>query len=142
MKILRFSGIAMMILFSLLIVSLISGTAAGMEVVVLGDDTPESKVYANFYKAYITGDVESIKKYVVEERIPSLDDPDFKEWLEFDRQERPKEINIVKTESTGDSGTVFIEGKFQNRHLKGTISMVKQGGKWKVGKESFSWESK
>ena len=132
----------MMILFFILIILSISGTAAGMEVFVLGDDTPESKVYTNFYKAYIAGDVEALKKYVVKERIPSLDDPDFKEWFEFDRQERPKEINIMKTESAGDSGTIFIEGKVQNRHLKGTISMVKQGGKWKVGKESFSWESK
>ncbi len=108
-----------------------------IKAVVTGDDSPEGKVYAAYYKAFMAGDMEALKKVVVAERIPSLDDPGVKEFIDMDRQSRPQTIKIVKAESSGDAGTVTIEGTSDEGQVSATISMVKQNGVWKVGRESF-----
>lgn len=96
------------------------------------------KAYDVYRKAMIAGDMARLKKTVAAERAKQLDDPKFKEMLPLIQGMQPKKVKITGGSVDGDTATLLVEN-LDEKSSKGTITMVKEGGTWKLMKES--WKS-
>lgn len=97
------------------------------------------KAYMNYRKVMASGKVDAIRKVVVAEQAKGLDDPEFKKMLPLIIAMQPKDAKIVKGAVDGDTATLKVTGKDEGGGSQyGTVTMVKEGGAWKLKKESWS----
>lgn len=113
-----------------------------IEAVVTGDDSPPARAYAACYKALMAGDIETVKKWVIRERVDALEQMNPREIIEFYQLAQPHEIRIVSVSIEGNAATLKAEGNVKDGSATGTISMILEDGAWKVQKESWSITSK
>jgi hypothetical protein len=111
-----------------------------VQAVVTGADTPAAKAYAAFYKALMSGELDELKDLVVKDQAADLDDEEVREFLVEERASRPKEIKILKTEVSGASATLTVEGMMGGDKATAVISLVQENGNWKVQKESWKFK--
>ena len=62
--------------------------------------------------------------------------PEFKEQLAFVKEMTPKSVDYLRVTESGDKATLEVETKTD----LGTVDCVKEGGAWKIGKQS--WKNK
>ena len=99
-----------------------------------------AKAYAAFSKAVAAGDMAGIRRGVAAERAKQMDAPEFKEMLPMIQAMQPKNVKITGGSVDGDTATLLATAKDGKETSTGTITMVREGGAWKVEKES--WKSK
>jgi len=98
------------------------------------------KAYDNYRKVLAGGDLKALKETISSERAKSMDDPDFKKMFPLIQSMEPKNVKYVNGSVDGDTATLNVTAKDGNESSTGTVTMVKQGGKWKVDNES--WKSR
>jgi hypothetical protein len=98
-----------------------------------------AKAYLAFDKAVAAGDMAAVKRGVSAEQRKSMDDPDFKKMFPLMQAMRAKGIKITSGAVNGDTATLLATGKDEGGVSNGTITMVKEGGAWKVQREE--WKS-
>jgi len=98
------------------------------------------KAYDAYRAILVKGDIAGIKKAVAAERAKQVDDPDFKKMLPMIQAMEPKNVKITGGAIDGNTATLKAAAKDGKETSKGTITMVLEGGVWKVKEES--WESK
>ena len=96
------------------------------------------KTYLAFTKSIAAGDMNAVKNGVSAERAAQMNTPDFKEMFPLIQAMQPKDIKVTGGAVDGDSATLNATGVSDGDKATGTISMVREGGKWKVAKESWS----
>jgi hypothetical protein len=98
------------------------------------------KAYDAYRKVLASGDMAALRKAVSADRVSSMDDPDFKKMFPMIQAMEPKNVKFVNGTIDGDKATLNVSAKGGKEQSTGTISMVREGGKWKVSKEE--WQSK
>lgn len=98
------------------------------------------KAYAAYLKVIASGDFAALRKSVSANRAKSMDDPDFKKMFPVIQAMQPKNIKITGGAVDGESATLIASSKDGGETSNGTINMVREGGAWKVEKES--WKSR
>ena len=99
-----------------------------------------AKAYAVYSKALAAGDIAGVKRGVTADRVKEMDSPDFKKMFGLVQALQPKNIKITGGTIDGDTATLLATGKDESGTTNGTITMVKEGGAWKVKEEE--WKSK
>jgi len=97
------------------------------------------KAYLAYTKILAGGNIAAVKKAVTAARAKQMDDPDFKQMFPLVQAMEPKKIKITGGAMNGDKATLTATGDSEGAPAKGTIEMVREGGAWKVDKES--WKS-
>ncbi len=96
------------------------------------------RTYLAFTKSIVAGDMNAVRSGVSAERAAQMNTPDFKEMFPMLQAMEPKDIKVTGGAVDGDTATLTATGKTDGDKAAGTISMVREGGKWKVAKESWS----
>ena len=97
------------------------------------------KAYLAFAKSMTAGDMKAVHNGASAERAKQMDqDPDFKKLFPMLQMMQPKNIKITGGAVNGDTATLTATGKSDGDPATGTITMVREGGQWKVAKESWS----
>jgi hypothetical protein len=96
------------------------------------------KTYLAFTKSIAAGDMKAVRNGVSAERAAQMNTPDFKEMFPLIQAMQPKNIKVTGGAVDGDTATLNATGNQDGDKATGTISMVREGGKWKVAKESWS----
>jgi hypothetical protein len=65
--------------------------------------------------------------------------PDFAETLKFVQSMMPANIKVLKATETGDEAKLVVTGTEEGKARQGTVTMMRQNGKWYMVKES--WKS-
>ena len=99
------------------------------------------KAYIAFTKVLAAGDLKALRKALAADRAKSLDDPDFKEMFPLIQAMQAKNIKVTGGAVDGDTATLMATGKDGEATSHGTIAMVREGGAWKVSKESWKTKS-
>jgi hypothetical protein len=96
------------------------------------------KTYLAFTKSIAAGDMKAVRNGVSAERAAQMNTPDFKEMFPLIQAMQPKNIKVTGGAVDGDTATLTATGNQDGDKATGTISMVREGGNWKVSKESWS----
>jgi hypothetical protein len=96
------------------------------------------KTYLAFTKSIAAGDMKAVRNGVSAERAAQMNTPDFKEMFPLIQAMQPKNIKVTGGAIDGDTATLTATGNQDGDKATGTISMVREGGTWKVAKESWS----
>lgn len=98
------------------------------------------KAYDNYRKILAGGDLKALRDTISSDRAKSMDDPDFKKMFPLIQSMEPKNVKYVNGSTDGDKATLNVTAKDGKESSTGTVTMVKQGGKWKVDNEA--WQSR
>jgi hypothetical protein len=101
-----------------------------------------AKAYLAFDKAVAKGDMAAVKNGVTAEQRKSMDDPDFKKMFGLMQALRAKNVKITGGTIDGNTATLLATGKDDSGTTTGTITMIKEGGAWKVQQEEWKSGSK
>ena len=108
-----------------------------------GDTSEPARAYAEYDRAALAGDVDKIRAALAAESRKQFDADDattrgmFVDVL----KSNPAEIRIGKPTVAGGEATLTVEGLNETAGKStGIITMVQEGGAWKVAKEK--WESR
>jgi hypothetical protein len=96
------------------------------------------KAYLAFTRSTAAGDMNAVRNGASAERAAQMNTPDFKEMFPLIQAMEPKDIKVTGGAVDGDTATLIASGTTDGDKANGTISMVREGGKWKVAKESWS----
>lgn len=98
------------------------------------------KAYDAYRKALMSGNLPLLRKSVIPEMAKQIDTPEFKDQLKLIQAMQPKNVKVTGGAVDGETATLLATAKDANETSNGTITMVREGGVWKVKKES--WRSK
>jgi hypothetical protein len=99
------------------------------------------KAYTAYLKLLAAGDMKGFLAGVSAERSKEASsDPDFKKLFPLLKAMQPTGVKITGGAIDGNNATLLATGKDDNNVSNGTITMVKEGGAWKVEKEA--WKSR
>src|SRR5207237_7754442 len=99
-----------------------------------------AKAYFAFDKAVRAGDMAAVRRGVSAEQEKEMSSEDFKKMFPLMQALRAKNVKITSGTIDGDTATLLATGKDESGTATGTITMVRQGGAWKLQKEE--WKSK
>jgi hypothetical protein len=66
-----------------------------------------------------------------------MDKPDFAEKLSLVQEMMPAKIQVLKAEENGDEAKLTVSGVEDGKTKQGTVTMMRQDGKWYLVKESW-----
>ena len=106
-----------------------------------GKSDPPSQAFGEWGKALFAGDIEEYKKYTSQEILNMMpeDSVELNEGIEFQQLVFPTNIEIISTKIDGDKAVLKAKGTRGTEVSRGTITMLKENGDWKVNKQS--WQS-
>jgi hypothetical protein len=100
-------------------------------------------VSAQSYLAFVAAVRSGNKAKMLELASPKvrqmMDTPDFAQNLSLVQAMLPSNIKVMKATETGDEATLIVTGTEEGKTKRGTVTMMRQGGKWFIVKES--WKS-
>jgi hypothetical protein len=99
------------------------------------------KAYMAYTKVLAAGDMKALRNALAADRAKSLDDPDFKAMFPMIQAMQAKNIKVTGGAVDGDTATLLATGKDGDSPSNATITMVREGGAWKVSKESWKTKS-
>ena len=99
------------------------------------------KAYMAYTKVLAAGDLKALRRALAADRANSLDDPDFKKMFPMIQAMQAKNIKVTGGAVDGATATLLAAGKDGDATSHGTIAMVREGGAWKVSKESWKTTS-
>jgi hypothetical protein len=94
------------------------------------------KAYEAYRKAVAAGDLPAIRLVVAADLVEATMEPDFPEMLEFIQMMQPKKIRITGGNIDGDNATLEVTS-LDEEHTTATVTMQREGGKWKMVKEAW-----
>jgi hypothetical protein len=101
-----------------------------------------AKAYLAFDKAVAKGDMAAVKNGISAEQRKSMDDADFKKMFPLMQALRAKNVKIAGGTIDGNTATLLATGKDESGAATGKITMVLEGGAWKVQQEEWKSGSK
>lgn len=97
--------------------------------------SPQAVAYEAFLKAVRAGDMAGLRKLVVPEMAQQMDAPDFKQMFPMMQAMTPKKVGYLRLTESGESATLEVSGDGND---KGTITLQKVAGQWKVGRSKWT----
>lgn len=110
------------------------------------DGGEPAKAYRAYLAALKKGDVDALTKTMTAERsreiVAHRNDPDFKMMFAFIQESALRDPKVVKGYSKGDTATLELSGKDGDGNKATSVAtMQKEGGSWRVAKESMTSHS-
>jgi hypothetical protein len=100
------------------------------------------KAYAAYLKLLGGNDMKAFLGALTAERAKQASsDPDFKKMFPLIQAMQPKGIKVTSGAIDGNKATLLATGKDDTQVSNGTITMVKEGGAWKVEREEWKTSS-
>jgi hypothetical protein len=100
------------------------------------------KAYMAYLKLLAGGDMKAFLGGVTAARAKEASsDPDFKKLFPLIQAMQPKGIKVTSGAVDGNNATLLATGKDGDQTSNGKITMVKEGGAWKVEKEEWKTRS-
>jgi ankyrin repeat protein len=100
----------------------------------------QAKAYRAYEAALAAGDLAALKETVVAELARQMEEPEAATMLEMMKLARPTDVTFERVSVTGGKATLHAVGKQDTGAARGTIELLREGGAWKVGKQSWSNE--
>jgi hypothetical protein len=116
-----------------------------IDVKISGDTSAPSLAFAEYYRAAFAGDVKKVGAALAAERRAQFDkaEPKEREMYLGLVKTNPAEIVILKPVVKGATATLTVQGMNETAgKTTGQISMLLEGGAWKVAQEKWSTGSK
>jgi predicted lipid-binding transport protein (Tim44 family) len=112
---------------------------------VSGADNPEATAQAKAYRAVLkaisAGDLEAYKKGLSSATLKQMEDQtkgrSSKEVMDFVKMLTPTDQKITSVSVDGKTSTLKVTGKMDGQAMNGSISMVEEGGQWRVGQPNW-----
>ncbi len=104
------------------------------------DGGEPAKAWQAYRKAMTAGDIAAIRKLITADHVKDTEDPDFKKMLPMIREMQPKHVKITKGSIDGDTATLLVKD-LDEKNSNGTITMQREGGQWKLSRESWKTKS-
>jgi hypothetical protein len=98
-----------------------------------------AQAYLAFVAAVRKGDKAKMLELASPRVRQMMDTPDFSQNLAMVQAMLPAQIQVLKATETGDEATLLVKGTEEGKTKRGTVTMLRQGGKWFIVKES--WKS-
>jgi hypothetical protein len=95
-----------------------------------------AKVYEAYRKAVATGNIPALRKLVVAEMAKETESAEFKQMFPMIQAMQEKKIRITGGAADGDDATLLVTS-LSEKNMKGTVTMRREGGQWKLVKESW-----
>ncbi|HEY0141785.1 MAG TPA: hypothetical protein VGF48_12880 [Thermoanaerobaculia bacterium] len=90
------------------------------------------------YRGYIKkGDIPNLRKSLTAERAKEIDVPDFKDMFELVQAMQPPTVTITGGSIDGHTATLLVVSKERGENSRGTVTLIKEAGAWKVSKEAW-----
>ena len=103
-------------------------------------DTDVENAYKEYREALKSGDIESLKKHISQERAHEFDGDNAATILDLARELSPSHINITGTYVKGNAATLTVSAVEKGSAMQGIVHLLKEKGTWKVYEEN--WEVK
>lgn len=105
------------------------------------EETPQAKAYRAVLKAIAAGDFEAYKKSLSTATLKQMEEQSKgkspKEIMEFVKMLTPTDQKLTSVKVDGKTATLMVSGKMDGQDMNGSISMVEEGGQWKVGQPGW-----
>ena len=112
---------------------------------VTGDASPPARAYADYYHAAFSGSADKIRPFLAKPRLQELDkaDPKTRGMMLELLKSNPEQIRITRATSKGSTAALTVEGVNETAtRSTAEVTMVNEGGSWKVQKEKWSITNK
>jgi hypothetical protein len=100
-----------------------------------------AKAYLAFDKSVAAGDMAAVKRGVSAEQAKQMSGEDFKKMFPLMQAMRSKNVKITGGTIDGNTATLLATGKDGKDTSNGKITMVMEGGAWKVQREEWKTDS-
>jgi hypothetical protein len=114
------------------------------KVFVTGDTSHPAKVYAEYYRACLMGDIKKLRGFLSAKARKEFDAFDEKERqmaVEVFKM-RPTDVKITKPSITDDTASFSVHGSLRyGEKATGSVKMVLEEGKWKVREDKWASSS-
>lgn len=120
----------------LLFIALLSLVIAGAGCSSSGEE-PVREAYASYQNALHSGNIDQLKNLVADEKSHALNTPNAREMLEMLGELSPEAPSIEKVTVEGSKASIELQASKDGMDMTGAVSMVKEGGKWKVLEEEW-----
>jgi len=110
-----------------------------LKLTMTGKSDAPSKAYETYCRALLAGDVEEFVKFVPQENLEMMpkDPKELVLGLEFAQSTMMTDIEVLDTKITGEKAVLTLKGSRGMTTSDGTVTMLLENGKWKVGEESW-----
>jgi hypothetical protein len=130
--------------FSLSLKEALAAASAPKQVSFTGDESSPVMAYREYYRAVMGGNVDTMKKYLTAQALREFEAFDAKEReiaLELLKM-RPENLKVRKPDIAGDRAFFTVEGTEGSAMATGSITMIREGGIWKVLEDKWKVTSK
>jgi hypothetical protein len=103
-------------------------------------DTDVENAYKEYREALKSGDIESLKKHISQERAHELEGDNAATILELAKAFSPPHVNVTGTYVKGNTATLTASAVDKGSTMHGIVHLLKENGTWKVYEEK--WEVK
>lgn len=102
-----------------------------------GDEKELENLYRDYHKALQKEDTEALKGFITSQRQKELlgEGASFK--LKIIKELIPPDIEITKTNISGNKAELEVEGKKDNQKMTGKVNFLKESSGWKIDKENW-----
>jgi hypothetical protein len=103
-------------------------------------DKAVENTYIEYRRAFMAGDIETLKKLISKDKAYELEDKQASAKLELARALYPTDITITGIYIEGNAAILTASADGHDGKMQGTIHLLKEDGRWKVYEEN--WETK
>src|SRR5688500_15925485 len=103
-----------------------------------GEEEKVRAAFAEYDAAFRAGNLEALKTKVAGEKAAELSKPEAPQLLELAVRMRPVGATLAACKVIGDRADLELQGTMEGKPLKGTASMVRENGAWRLEKETWT----
>lgn len=102
--------------------------------------TDVENAYKEYREALKSGDIESLKKHISQERVHEFDGDNAATILELARELSPSHVHVTGTYVKGNAATLTVSAVEKGSAINGIVHLLKENGTWKIYEDN--WEVK
>jgi WD40 repeat protein len=118
----------------------LSGVFSKVSTIFFSDEKEVQEAYMEYMNAKKAGDIESLKKLIVQEKARELEGEKGTQMLKAVQAFSPAVVAITGTQISGDRATLTLQAEAGGGVMKGEVRLIREDSRWKVNEEK--WDMK
>ena len=118
----------------------LSGVFSKVSAIFISDEKEVQEAYMEYLNAKNTGDIESLKKLIVQEKARELEGEKAAQMLKVVQAFSPAVVAITGTQISGDRATLTLQAEAGGGITKGEVRLIREDSRWKINEEK--WDMK
>jgi len=118
----------------------LSGVFSKVSAIFISDEKEVQEAYMEYLNAKNTGDIESLKKLIVQEKARELEGEKAAQMLKVVQAFSPAVVAITGTQISGDRATLTLQAEAGSGIMKGEVHLIREDSRWKINEEK--WDMK